>query len=78
MADDNLANHASVAGAAAGGPAEVDTDETTLTTEQRLELNRRRAMASATDDADASHEGGVGAQGAAVDFGNPKSFGLPS
>ena len=74
---DNLANRASQAGAAAGGLAEDGIDDATLTAEQRLEVRRRRAMASAVDDADASHEGGMGAQGAAVDFGKPKNFGLP-
>jgi hypothetical protein len=77
MADDNLANRASQAGAAAGGPAENGVDDANLTTEQRQELRRRRAMATAVDDADASHEGGMGAQGGAVDFGKPKNFGLP-
>lgn len=76
MAADN-SNHVSEAGAAAGGPAEPGVDETVLTEEQRLELRRRRAMASAVDDADASHEGGMGAQGGAADFGKPKNFGLP-
>lgn len=77
MANDNLANRVSEAGAAAGGPAENGTDDTNLTEAQRLELRRRQAMASAVDDADASHEGGMGAQGGAADFGNPKNFGLP-
>jgi hypothetical protein len=77
MANDNLANRVSEAGAAAGGPANTAVDDTTLTEEQRIELRRRQAMASAVDDADASHEGGMGAQGGAVDFGNPKNFGLP-
>ncbi len=77
MANDNLANHASEAGAGAGGPAESGTDDASLTDAQRLELRRRSALASGVDDADASHEGGIGAQGAAVDFGKPKNFGLP-
>ncbi len=77
MTDDLMANRASQAGAAAGGPAENGIDDATLSAEQRLEIRRRRAMASAVDDADASHEGGMGAQGAAVDFGKPKNFGLP-
>lgn len=77
MADDNLANRASQAGAAAGGPAEDGVHDANLTTEQRLELRRRRAMATAVDDADASHQGGMGAQGGAADFGKPKNFGLP-
>lgn len=77
MAADTLANRASEAGAAAGGPAENGVDDVNLTEEQRLELRRRRAMASAVDDADASHQGGSGAQGGATDFGKPKNFGLP-
>ena len=77
MADENLANRVSEAGAAAGGPAENGVDDAELTQEQRAELARRRALASATDDADASHEGGMGAQGGAADFGQPKNFGLP-
>lgn len=77
MANDNLANRASQAGAAAGGPAENGVDDVNLTDEQRLEIRRRRAMASAVDDADASHQGGMGAQGGAADFGKPKNFGLP-
>ena len=77
MGDDAFANRASEAGAAAGGPAEDGIDDATLSAEQRLELRRRRAMASAVDDADASHEGGMGAQGGAADFGRPKNFGLP-
>ncbi|WP_129586194.1 hypothetical protein [Sphingomonas montana] len=77
MADDNLENHASEAGAAAGGPNGNETGDANLTEAQRLELRRRRAMASAVDDADASHQGGMGAQGGAADFGKPKNFGLP-
>lgn len=77
MANDNLANHASEAGAGAGGPAEAGTDDFELTREQQLELRRRSALASGVDDADGSHEGGIGAQGSAVDFGKPKNFGLP-
>lgn len=77
MADDAFANRPSEAGAAAGGPAENGIDDANLTEAQRLEIRRRRAMASAVDDADASHEGGMGAQGGAVDFGKPKNFGLP-
>jgi len=77
MANDTLPNRASEAGAAAGGPAEDGVDDATLTEEQRIALRRRRAMASATDDADASHQGGMGAQGGAADFGKPKNYGLP-
>ena len=77
MSDDNLANRASEAGAASGGPAENGVDDAQLTDAQRLEIRRRRAMASSVDDADASHEGGMGAQGGAADFGKPKNFGLP-
>ena len=46
-------------------------EEETLTPE---ELIRRKAARAATDDGDASHEGGMGAQGGAADFGNPKNF----
>jgi hypothetical protein len=77
MPDDAFANRASEAGAAAGGPAENGIDDASLTDEQRIELRRRNALASAVDDADASHEGGMGAQGGAADFGKPKNFGLP-
>lgn len=77
MANDEPENRVSEAGAAAGGPAEPSADAENLTEEQRLELRRRNAMATAVDDADASHEGGMGAQGGAVDFGKPKNFGLP-
>lgn len=77
MSNDTPANRVSEAGAAAGGPAENDAGTTPLTEQQRAELLRRRAMASAVDDADASHQGGMGAQGGATDFGKPKNFGLP-
>ena len=77
MADDNLTDRVSDAGAAAGGPSEGAADDATLTDAQRLELNRRRAMSNAVDDADASHQGGIGAQGGQVDFGKPKNYGLP-
>jgi len=50
-------------------------DETDATLVSKEEAMRRRAVARANDDADASHEGGMGAQGGAVDFGNPKNFG---
>ena len=77
MAGDAFTDRPSEAGAAAGGPAENGIDDINLTEEQRKEIRRRRAMATAVDDADASHKGGMGAQGGAVDFGNPKNFGLP-
>ncbi|RVT90356.1 hypothetical protein [Sphingomonas crocodyli] len=77
MANDAFENRPSEAGAAAGGPAENGIDDANLTEAQRNEIRRRRAMATATDDADASHQGGMGAQGGAVDFGKPKNFGLP-
>lgn len=77
MPDDSVENRTSEAGTAAGGPSESGTGHVELTEEQRLELRRRQAGASAVDDADASHEGGMGAQGGAADFGNPKNFGLP-
>jgi hypothetical protein len=53
------------------GAEELDQD--TLVSE--TEAMRRRNVALANDDADASHSGGFGAQGGAVDFGNPKNFG---
>jgi hypothetical protein len=53
--------------------AAEEIDATRLVSEE--EAMRRRAVARANDDADASHEGGMGAQGGAVDFGNPKNFG---
>jgi hypothetical protein len=77
MANDAFANRASEAGAAAGGPAEDGIDDTSLTEAQRNEIRRRRAMATAVDDADASHSGGMGALGGAADFGKPKNFGMP-
>jgi hypothetical protein len=77
MANDNFANRASEAGAAAGGPAEDGVDDVKLTEAQRNEVRRRRAAATAVDDADASHQGGMGAQGGAADFSKPKNFGLP-
>jgi hypothetical protein len=77
MSDDGFKNRASAAGAAAGVLSEPVVDEATLTEEQRIELRRRQALSSAVDDADAGHEGGMGAQGGAADFGNPKNFGLP-
>ena len=43
-------------------------------TASRVEAMRRREIGLATDDGDASHEGGMGAQGGAVDFGNPKNL----
>ncbi|SFR83642.1 hypothetical protein [Sphingomonas jatrophae] len=77
MGDDNLTDRVSDQGAAAGGPSEGTADDTMMTEAQRMELRRRRAMSSATDDADASHQGGMGAQGGQADFGKPKNYGLP-
>ena len=77
MANDNLANHASQAGAGAGGPAEKGVADAELTDEQRMELRRRSALAAGVDDADGAHGGGIGVQDSAVDFGKPKNFGLP-
>lgn len=77
MADDAFANHPSEADAAASGPAGNGIDDGNLTEAERNVIRQRRAAASAADDADASHEGGMGAQGGAVDFGKPKNFGLP-
>ncbi len=39
------------------------------------EAMRRRNVSLANDGADGAHQGGAGAQGSAVDFGNPKNFG---
>jgi hypothetical protein len=41
-----------------------------LTPEQAAEVRRRRALGNAVDDNAASHEGGMGAQGGAADFGS--------
>lgn len=53
------------------------TDEEQLI-EARVEAERRelirRARARASDDGDASHQGGMGAQGGQVDFGRPKNY----
>ncbi len=40
----------------------------------REEAIRRKARSLATDDGDASHQGGAGAQGGQVDFGMPKNY----
>lgn len=72
MADNTENNHAD-----AFNITDEDGANSNLTDAQRLELRRRRAAALAVDDADASHEGGMGAQGGAADFGHPKNFGLP-
>jgi len=71
-----------MAGNTTPGNTTPGTTEHNLNTDEEIapetvaaeELARRRAVARATDDADASHEGGMGAQGGAVDFGNPKNF----
>jgi hypothetical protein len=63
MADDTIKTDST--------PEEIDASQ--LVSEE--EAMRRRSVARANDDADASHEGGMGAQGGAVDFGNPKNFG---
>ncbi|WP_157216226.1 hypothetical protein [Flavisphingomonas formosensis] len=43
-------------------------------TEEKV-ARMRHAKSLATDDADASHQGGFGAQGGQVDFGKPKNYG---
>lgn len=56
---------------------ETNPEITTTPEEEAItpeELMRRKALRAATDDGDASHEGGMGAQGGAADFGNPKNF----
>ncbi|MDB5688961.1 MAG: hypothetical protein JWL91_837 [Sphingomonas bacterium] len=55
----------------AAGAEQLSEDQ--LVTE--TEAMRRRNVALANDDADASHMGGIGAQGGQVEFGNPKNFG---
>ncbi|MDB5682507.1 MAG: hypothetical protein JWM38_2122 [Sphingomonas bacterium] len=52
--------------------ADIMREEETL---DAAEVARRRAVREANDDADASHQGGMGSQGGQVDFGNPKNFG---
>ena len=52
--------------------AALDENGVKLTPEQ---IAIRRARSLATDDGDASHQGGAGAQGGQVDFGLPKNFG---
>ena len=39
------------------------------------EMLRRRNVSLANDGAEGAHQGGMGAQGSAVDFGIPKNFG---
>ena len=51
--------------------AATDADGTPLTPEQ---IALRRARSRASDDGDASHQGGSGAQGGQVDFGMPKNY----
>jgi hypothetical protein len=43
-----------------------------LTQEQRARMRHVKSLA--TDDGDASHQGGFGSQGGQADFGNPKNF----
>lgn len=43
-----------------------------LTEAQRARMRHVRSLA--TDDGDASHQGGFGSQGGQTDFGNPKNF----
>ncbi|MET0270999.1 MAG: hypothetical protein ABW173_11290 [Sphingomonas sp.] len=56
-----------------GGDIEsgIPGDRPTLTTE---EIARRKARQLATDDGDAAHMGGSGAQGGQADFGLPKNY----
>jgi len=42
-------------------------------TEEKV-ARMRHAKSLATDDGDASHQGGFGAQGGQADFGKPKNF----
>ena len=43
-------------------------------TETEEYLARKKARASAVDDGDAAHGGGMGASGSAPDFGRPKNY----
>jgi hypothetical protein len=52
-----------------GGINQGTTPEN-LTPEQYAEYQRRRALGDAVDDNAASHQGGIGAQGGASDFGS--------
>jgi len=46
--------------------------EERVTDEVRARVRHARSLA--TDDGDASHQGGAGAQGGQADFGNPKNY----
>jgi hypothetical protein len=74
MAEEGFTNDK---GNAPGGtPNTVAEEAPADTVVAETEAMRRRNVARANDDADGSHMGGMGAQGGAVDFGNPKNFGL--
>lgn len=55
-----------------GGDTDQIAETTTPLTPE--EVARRPARELASDNGDASHQGGAGAQGGQVDFGLPKNF----
>ncbi|MET0374331.1 MAG: hypothetical protein ABW128_08740 [Rhizorhabdus sp.] len=57
-----------------GGDTDADAELGRTTTLTPEEIARRRARELATDNGDASHQGGAGAQGGQADFGLPKNF----
>ena len=55
----------------------ADPDEEAVVEERVAEekaARMRHAKSLATDDGDASHQGGFGSQGGQADFGKPKNF----
>lgn len=58
----------------AGGNVEDEALNNGVTPLTPEEAARRKARKLATDDGDAAHMGGAGAQGGQVDFGMPKNF----
>jgi hypothetical protein len=57
-----------------GGSVEDEALKAGVTPLTPEEAARRKARSLATDDGDASHQGGAGAQGGQVDFGMPKNY----
>ncbi|WP_156678337.1 hypothetical protein [Sphingomonas profundi] len=55
-----------------GGDTDQEAETTLPLTPE--EVARRRARELASDNGDASHQGGAGAQGGQADFGLPKNF----
>jgi hypothetical protein len=54
-------------------PTDVEAGKQEVVSE--VEALRRRNVSLANDGADGAHQGGMGAQGSQVDFGNPQNFG---